>query len=100
MIEDTMIEEGLVDVDGAEKVLDNELKDEIIAANDLHSGNADVDDELIDQVEGEDPEDAALADDDDDVDYVEAEEEIIDDDEDEPESDQTDLVIDDEEEDY
>ena len=99
MIEETIIEEGLIDVDGTENILDNDIKDEIIAANDLNSGNADTDDELFDQVDDEeDPEDADMADDDDDIDHVEAEDDIID--EDEPETDQTDLVIDVEEEDY
>lgn len=100
MIEETIIEEGLIDVDGTENILDNDIKDEIIAANDLQSGNASTDDDLFDQVDDEDPEDADMADDDDDIDHVEAEDDIIEDDEDEPETDQTDLVIDVEEEDY
>lgn len=98
MFEDTMIEEGLIDVDGTENILDNDIKDEIIAARDLESGNADTDDNLFDQVDDEDPDNASLADDDDDIDDVEAEDDIID--EDEPETEQTDLAVDVEEEDY
>lgn len=101
MIEETIIEEGLIDVDGTENILDNDIKDEIIAANDLQCGNAATDDELFDQVDDEeDPEDADLADDDDDVDEVESEDDLIEDDDDDSDTDQTDLVVDVEEEDY
>lgn len=76
-------ENDLMDT-AADQILNQDIEDELIADTELTSGTADVDDEIIDQVEGNESSDCDEEDDDDDSDDDEDE---SDDDDDEDEED-------------
>lgn len=83
-------ENDLMDT-AADQILNQDIEDELIADTELTSGTADVDDEIIDQVEGNESSDCDEDDSDDDEDLDGDEEEDDDDDsDDEDESDDDD----------